>query len=430
MALITLPRVLELGAFVAFDEPLYWPWSNQFFQALQNGDWAGTIVGRGHPGIMVLLIQCLGLAARYGWAVLTGLPSPQALTQLHLDQETIVFFDLAARRLPMALCNVLLLLGLLWLVQRQFGRNVALVATILLALDPFLLSDSRTLRGDALMATLMTSSAICMLVYLTEYRWRYLFLSGAAMGLALANKTSTVAILPFIGLVILAFALWRVRQDRWTAGVGWGLMSGLAWSGTAVAVFWAVWPALWVTPGPALAWMFHFAFDTSFDGGRLNYFMGQLSTEDPFPLFYLVTIPLRLSPLVMIGLMVSVVEITFAGQRRTLITQLKTWFNCQTPPFFKPNPTLTALGLSLYALSIWFVITVGYLKRDHYALPLFPALDILGAIGLVRLAAVLIKKWVTHHAQFLSQPRWGLYCWFKRQYRCPIIRIITHISTR
>ena len=168
LALVVMPRLANLGEFVVFDEPLYWRWTNQFFKAVMAGDWANTLLGRGNPGMMVIVIQWLGLMVRYFADVLIGETSAQALAHLHLDQPVIVFGDLALRRLPWLRLNVAFVLLLLFLVYRQFGQKVTLVTTILLGLDAFLLSDLRTMRGDAMMSVLMTISAITLLIYLAE----------------------------------------------------------------------------------------------------------------------------------------------------------------------------------------------------------------------------------------------------------------------
>ncbi|HXV99194.1 MAG TPA: glycosyltransferase family 39 protein, partial [Anaerolineae bacterium] len=395
LAVVVVPRVANLGEFIVFDEPLYWPWANQFFKAVMAGDWANTLLGRGNPGITVVVIQCLGLGARYLLDVLTGQTSAQALAQLHLESDTIVFSDLAARRLPMALLNSAFVLWLIFLVYRQFGQKIAVVAAILLSLDAFLLSDSRTMRGDAMMSVLMTISAITLLIYLAEGGWAYLLLSSLTAAVAFANKFSMLAMAPFVLLLVALFVYWQAQRVGWRASLGAGLLSLIGWASLSPLLLWLIWPALWVIPGEVLAFVAQFAAGASFEG-RNTFFMGQIYTNQLLPHFYVVLILLRISPLVMVGLIAGLFSLRSKRYRSALI---QPWL--ALPVAARSNPSarvmLTVGALLIYVVSVWLVMTLGILKRDHYVMPVFPALDILGAVGLVwllaRLAHKLSRRW-------------------------------------
>ena len=390
-ALVIIPRVANLGEFVVFDELLYWPWGNQFFQALLARDWAATLLGRGHPAITVLLIQCLGLGVRYGWALLSGESAAQALAQLHLDQEIIVFSDLAARRLPMALLNTLVVLALILLIYRQFGRRVALVSTILLALDPFLLSDSRT-AACGCPDEWLDDNFGHQPDYLSDRSKVALFaafggLSRRGCGQQNFRFGDNAFYLPQHRHICLVAG----STGRLGAGHPTRLSELLVWSSLVVLVFWSFWPALWVAPGAALNLVLGFATNTSIEG-RTNYFMGRVYTNEALPLFYIVIILLRISPLALIGLMAGLIKLFSRKQLAALKSQLLNLPYPLAKVNLQARMIVTVGLLLLYTATIWLVVTIGVLKRDHYGMPMFPTLDILGAMGLVGLIISLTSS--------------------------------------
>ncbi|MBI1876782.1 MAG: glycosyltransferase family 39 protein [Chloroflexi bacterium] len=411
LAVVVIPRVANLGAFIVFDEPLYWPWANQFFKAIMAGDWANTLLGRGNPGITVVVIQCLGLAARYLLNILTGATPAQALAHLHLESDTIVFGDLTARRLPMALLNIACMLWLIFLVYRQFGQKIAVVAAILLGLDAFLLSDSRTMRGDAMMSVLMTISAITLLIYLAEGQWRYLWLSGLAAAVSFANKFSMLAMAPFVVLLVGTFVFQQARQVGWRRNLGAGLRCLLVWGGLSPLILWLMWPALWVIPAEVLAFVGQFAAGASFEG-RNTFFMGQVYTNQLLLQFYVVLILLRISALTFIGGLAGLFSLWSPVRRQALA---QPWL-AGTISLDRTSPGIRAMmtigTLALYSVSVWLIMTIGVLKRDHYVMPVFPALDILGAVGLVwlvtRLADYLSWRWPAWSSERVSWSAFAL----------------------
>src|SRR5205823_3356452 len=142
----------------------------------------------GHPGVTTMWLGALGM----------GLDRARALDGAHLDllsaQEAQ---DFVAARRALALAASVLLALLALLVARVFGASVAVVAGLLLALDPWLVAHNRVLHLDGLLALLVGIALLACLV-----RWQrgggrwFVMLGGAAAGLAVLTKSSTLAILP------------------------------------------------------------------------------------------------------------------------------------------------------------------------------------------------------------------------------------------
>ncbi len=398
-AVAVVPRVLTLGGtFVVNDETLYWDWSNQFANALQRGDWGATLVGKAYPSVTIMWVQAVGFALRWLWAWLTGALTPQFYYQLALDRP-LDFALLAERRLPMALANAALVILIYLYARRLWDRKVALIAGLLIGLDPFLLSDTRTMRGDALMAGLMTLSVLSLLLARRLQSWRHLVVSAVVAGLALLDKMTALPLIA-LGAALLAgeglTQAWaaqgamphRLRRFWKTAG-----MALLVWLAVVALTCVILWPALWAAPGSVWEGLTTQAA-TSIEG-RPTYFMGRYSETDPFPLFYPVNFFFRCTPLTLIGLaLLLVAAVEFIRRRRhgeTLFTPL----------------TVSLLVLGVYNLLNMGMMTAGVLKRGWYMLPIVPSTLLLAAQGWVWLAERIRQRW----PDFANRPVWQPLSW-------------------
>jgi hypothetical protein len=146
-----------------------------------------------------------------------------------------------------------------------------------------------------------------------------------------------------------------------------------------------LWPALWAGPVTALKLVVRQA---RYDGGEPhilgNFFLGR-AVEDPGPLFYFVAIPLRLTPWMLVGLVLAVgftmYDLRFATiQRRS---QRRSALSTQHSARSTQHAALAMLAL--FVLLFLAMMSVPPKKFDRYALPVFPALCVFAAWGLGRL---------------------------------------------
>jgi hypothetical protein len=368
LVLAAIPRLSALRAFLAHDETLYWEWARAFFFALIKGDWLGTIVGPGNPSITIFWDHTLVMGLKYIWAWLAG-GLDTALATWPDFQSKATLDPLIERRVPIVLFNTLAVVIAYRLLYRLFGGRVAAVAAVLLALDPFFLADSRTSRGEGLVASLMMLAALLVLTYLTSMQWRYLLFSGVLAGLALLTKISTLGLVVWGAVGVMTFGvLCRQRKIQ----LKWMVMSLLVWGLVAAATFWALWPAMWVSPTRAFGFLTHFISDVGVDG-RDNYFFGQVYHNEPLPLYYLVVYVLRVTPLAWLGLLAAPGYLVYS------------WFRRGRPDATETKPPRLLLMALVLGLAVIYgvMMSAGTLKRDWYILPAFPALDIVAAAGLV-----------------------------------------------
>jgi hypothetical protein len=299
---------------------------------------------------------------------------------------------LAWLRLPVVLTSVAGIVLVFLLSRRLLGTAPALLALVLMSLNPFLLAHSRILHMDALLTIFMTLAWLALVAGTYSRRRRFLIGSGIAMALATLTKSPALLLAPLMVGWIFGHH-WTRWPTRGTSPVGTRALDSISW--TLKDLLWIglpavmtgllVWPALWTAPLGTLERMWLFSRETGQSGHELgNFWLGK-PVEDPGWLFYPVVVLLRSTPVALIGLLMSLVILL--GHRR-FVAGLISSLNLERP---LKNHALWALWL----FGLWFglVMTLGAKKFDRYLLPTFPAIDLLAAWSWVVLGAWL---WVNN----------------------------------
>jgi 4-amino-4-deoxy-L-arabinose transferase-like glycosyltransferase len=376
--LANLPRLSGLDAFMMADEFLWIYRSRNFLVFLANGNWLRTFQ-TGHPGVTTTWLGSLGLWIYHRFA--TGSSLLEAWYSLNLCTFSTELLPLI--RLPVVGVTLLCLLLSIKLVQKLWGKQVALLSLVLLTLDPFYLAHSRTLHHDALVSGWMLVASLSILVYaLRTSSFRYLLLAGLSAGLALLSKTTALFLFPYSG-VILGIMVFRRRESsgsfiqaiRYTAlaGLGWVLIVGLT--------VYALWPAMWVDPLGVL-----FKSGEMIQRYALNphtnniFFWGQI-VQDPGLAYYGVTILFRLTPLALVGVGLASIYLLRGFWRQVMQPANKG---------FHPDGQVVSIGLLfLTAVSFILFLGLGAKKQGRYVLPTILMLDVIAAWGLYHLGSWL-----------------------------------------
>jgi hypothetical protein len=206
----------------------------------------------------------------------------------------------------------------------------------------------------------------------TVLRPRWIALSGAFAGLAMLNKSSAL-VLGIFAAAWFAWWAWRGRDWRGAAKgfVVWGVVAALA--------FVLVWPAMWVDPVGTVAGVLTKAQDEGASPHASgNFFLGQ-PVEDPGPLFYPVAAAFRLTPMVLVALVM------------TVILALWGWGPYRRYRASEPEPPTNAEATALIlvrTLLVWavffgLVMTLGPKKFDRYLLPALVAINLASGVGVV-----------------------------------------------
>ena len=389
-----LPRVFALDVFLTQDEPNWVKRSVRFSTALLSHDWPRTSQ-YGAPGVTTMWTGTLGLAARYfSHAISEGTPLSWASLSEFLQAVPIQLVDasyLAPMRFPTVLVTSVFAVAFYFLVKRLFDGRVALLSAALVALDPFYLAHSRLLHHDALVATFMTLSVLCFMVYLgQDRRLFFLVFSGLAAGLAFLSKTTSLFLVPFMGLlIVMSFVKEYQRHStvRWRE-VGYWIPRLLTWMGIAILVFVVLWPAMWTDPALAVGTMTKKA-----QWSRPL----TLTTSKGRPLVELLKYPatwlLRTTPLTLAG---AGAALWFLSRkfRQGSRSVSSTDGSCQHSRggLSKGDVVLgqskereNLIALVLYMILFTIALSMAGAKFDRYLLAAFPALDIVSAWGLLQL---------------------------------------------
>ncbi len=401
--LALLPRVWNLNAFITWDEPMWTYRSIRFLTALRRMDFGGTFLV-GHPGVITMWsgatgisIQRLldpGTAADFAW--LSGL-STLDLRDTEALRELAHF--LPAAKLPAAVLHAACIVGIYLLARKLFDPKAALLAALLLALDPFHLALSRVLHIDALAADFMLLSVLSLLVHFAERRspelvrgvspvasvckleapnklgspnhpCLYLLLSGIFAALAALSKSYALFLAPFAGLLLAAAYLAKERNLR--QAIPPLLGSFATWCLTAALIFFLLWPAMWVDPLGTIRSVLDTAFGFAATAhATSDFFLGK-SVADPGLWFYPVALAFRTTPLVLLGLAVAL-PLLFTGR--------------------KTQKRGNLAAILAYACLFTILMTLGAKKFDRYMLPVILALDIVAAWGLVELGKLEVGSW-------------------------------------
>jgi 4-amino-4-deoxy-L-arabinose transferase-like glycosyltransferase len=372
--------LLNLDQHATADEDLTLTRSANVALALAHQDWWGTYQ-IGHPEATVDLLVALALGPDTLQPYAGAFIGPDSRTAA----STPGYFDtlVRARRVLVPVHALLITLTAL-LAWRLWGTAAGLVTGLLLALEPFLVAHGRILRTDALLSELLPVAMLAALVFWSKRGgWWALALASLATGLALLTKTPALALLGAIPVAALVGHQFEVRGSKFDAArslrrlvqrpasniqlrTAYRLLPTrlLVWAVGSIGVVVALWPAMWARPLRAIERMAVYSEEkggSPMDAG--GFFLGS-PLPDPGHLYYLAVLPLRLSPLVLVGLIVWLV-LRAPGARRGVGLML-----------------LMALGLAA-------VFSFLPKKADRYILPVLPFLVIVAAVGL----AALAERW-------------------------------------
>jgi hypothetical protein len=383
------PRLLNLDVFIGPDEFSWVERSANFAQALAAGDLAETYQ-TGHPGVTLLWSETIGSWLRFGltnhWP--TALAADKTMT------------NLAFKRQIVTVVNALIVAGCAVLVNQIFGRCAAWMAGILLAFDPFLLTESRALRTEGLVTGFGALALLSSLVYLKSPQPRFSLLVGVLTGLALLSKVSAIILLPLSLLVIGGGPFLHKYNplEKFLPRLGdWGMKNKeknplnrlnfristaakllLIW-GTALAVTVLIlWPALWVEPLEVTQKMYDYVTLRAVEGeggGSGTFFGGApVAYQDLDITFYPIALLYRTGPWVWLGLILLLI----------LVWPLRNKGTRKSTPenLFSPYHLLSIGIIILYPGLYLILVTCAELKFDRYLIPILPGLDVLAALGL------------------------------------------------
>ncbi|MGH2593290.1 MAG: glycosyltransferase family 39 protein [Anaerolineae bacterium] len=388
-AIALVPRAFALNHTVTPDEPNWVYRTLNFSQALARGDWAATAQA-GHPGVTTMWLGSLGIALERSVDPARTSEALDWLSKIdRLSSENIealrrigVFLDWA--RLLIIAVNALGVVGVFLFVRHLFNQPIALLAAFLLALDPFVAGLGGLLHVDGLLATFSTLSVLALLNGVSPSAYHesqeapphsasrthpssslWFALSGACAGLALLSKSPALVLIPFTILIIAIAVLTKRLSIRHA------LLGLLIFLILHSVCFIALYPALWSDPSSALDLMFERATYHATTATRQTFFDGQAELNHGLG-FYPLALGYRLSPVVILGLILAVL-----------------FLMARTRPSGSHTPNLTFL---LFTVTFIIFLSLAAKKFDRYLLPAIPPLIIITAWAIHQLSHRLTSR--------------------------------------
>ncbi|MGQ9627682.1 MAG: ArnT family glycosyltransferase [Anaerolineae bacterium] len=368
-----LPRAFGLGVFIGADEWVVLGLAKEFLLGVAGRDfnaYAQTL-GIHYPAFPSTVLGALGLEVQY--LLQGGGLSLEDFLAPYLERPLDF---MAAERMVIALAMALSVVVVYLLGRKLLGGPAALLGAAFLAFDPFFVAHSRLLHIDGHLAAFMAVALLSFMVYLRERRAVYLMLSALATALALLTKSPASFLLPFAVLVALGH-FWA-EAKAWKAI--WAAFLAVAlWGIATLALCYILWPALWVAPELTLQRMLGTAANLGNVAHHLGTFFLGRNWLNPIPLFYPVVVAFKQTPLACLGLAMAVIY---------LMKKL-----CRHSIFSLEGADFAALVILTYIIIFLVFMSMLPKKADRYALPVFPAIDLLAAFGWVRLAALARQRW-------------------------------------
>ncbi|GER85861.1 hypothetical protein KDW_00230 [Dictyobacter vulcani] len=297
--------------------------------------------------------------------------------------------ELLAGRMPSIILGTILVVAVYWLGRAPFGRTIALLAALSLAVSPWLTYFSALAYLDMAMTTFITV-AFLTLWHAIRRPWLFPVLA-LLVGMGAASKYTAVLVIPGI-ILFIAYYYFLLRptmpvEQRPALPWKWWIATLLV----APVAFFISDPAIWLNPIGRLIRSFAFEWNHSANG-HPTFIAGQYYTHVPhWSIIYIVFT--KMSAFLTIPAAIFVVV--------ALIQLIR---------FHLHKNQLTTIQAASYAyLVIWLISILGMFSvlnivvGTHYHLPLAPSVAVAGVTGLSMIihgvAGLLRKKQATSMEQ-------------------------------
>ncbi len=411
-----LPRLLSLSKHWASDEFLWMQRSRDFFFALQTKQFRNTIMSP-HPGVTTCWLGSIAIWNTYQRENFSK-------SWFYSNDKFISPEMLASIRFPIAVLTGILVLVAGGLLYHLFGnRMTAGLGTLFLAIEPFLLAESRRAHTDALTSLFLFLSLLLWCCYLESetLRRRNLIFSGICFAFACLTKSVAGLFLLFLPLLLG----WYIKQR----GMHWVklLWSAFFWMMSGMLTVLLAWPYLWTVKLQNVNILI-FPFLLMGCSGILIWSCQKLSTDTPLVLKRTELLVLGYGLLLTAGGVLSAVSVVVAGMYWALTeaNAIPTLFLGEIR--YNPGPlyfpvmwfvwstplTLPLMGVAMYrawqqrnhtekmfrVVVVLGVFVLFYLiglsivakKISRYIVIFLPVVSLLSAIGAIQALQLLKKK--------------------------------------
>jgi 4-amino-4-deoxy-L-arabinose transferase-like glycosyltransferase len=290
--------------------------------------------------------------------------------------------ELLAARIPSIASGTLLIVALYWLGREPFGRGVALLAALCLAVSPWLTYFSALAYLDMTTTTLITIAFLLLLPALRQPRLYPLI--GLLVGLAVDSKYTASLMIPGMLAFVAYHALFlRTRlfaTSRQRLPWFWWLAACII----AATVFFIADPAIWPHPIPLLLHSFRFEWDHS-ARGHLTFIAGDYALHAPgWTVLYVLLVKISAFTIIPAACFLAFSLLQLAH------------VHLQSPQAKAVPIEEARTTISRSLLVIWLMSSLGMFSLldiavgTHYFLPVAPPLALAGAMGTIQVLHLLI----------------------------------------
>ncbi len=266
-------RIPKIDSFVTLDEPSWLSQGANFYYAVAQREFENTVYEY-QPAVTTMWIISLAMFLYF--------PEYRALDQGYLNYEKgrLDSFMIEHGKDPLALLTysrviqvfviLFLFLVLYYLLQKLIPKISAAFIVTFATFDPFYVGISRLLTHEGLVSMFVLVSLISLTVYLFKDRKiNFLLISAVAAGFAQLSKSSAIAMLAGIGILLL-MQLFQERQHGWGKAILNSIKVFSIWLVFLLVTYFIFWPGMWVAPGKMLYEVYGNAFSYAFQGSRLT----------------------------------------------------------------------------------------------------------------------------------------------------------------
>ncbi len=343
-----------------------WRWkarSYDFGSGVFSGNFEATLQ-KYHPGVTLMWAGSAGAKITNLWA------SHKGISLTAGDDVGVIFHLDFVQKFLVVLTISLTTSFLFYALKKALNLRYAVLAVLLLSLEPFYLGLTRMFHLEGMVSTFMLASVVWMHYYFLDIKnKKRLIISGVFAGFALLTKTSALFLVPFYGLssfmylfrngkyklllkerpVINFSHFFRLVKDFSVVFFPWLLVS--------ISVFFVFWPAMWVIPFKVIQTLYAGIADIGVEGDHIQFYFGEL-IEDPGPSFYFVVLGLRSSIYLLIGFIGALIT------RRKMSDNERSFFDF----------------LFIFIFFYFIQLTLPTKKLDRYILPAFSVISLISSL--------------------------------------------------
>lgn len=266
-------RLPKIGSFVTLDEPSWLSQGANFYYALGQREFENTVYEY-QPAVTTMSIISLGMHIYF--------PEYLGFGQGYLDYEKgrldpfmrqhdkDPLILLTYSRIIQVFILLILILVIYYLMQKLLPQWIAFFVVTFASLDPFWMAHARMMDHEAMVSSFVMISILALLIYfLQDKKIFFLLLSGFAAGFAQLTKSSAIAMLIPVGILLL-IQIYQEREQGWWKAFLNQVKIFAIWFAVLAVTYFIFWPGMWVAPAKMLYEVYGNAFSFAFQGARLK----------------------------------------------------------------------------------------------------------------------------------------------------------------